>query len=296
MRGPRQTGRPDKEAMNQRDYERREEGQRLAREMGGGEAAERAARRVEEYRSKYGDLRAGVPEDDPRLQRRAFPSRYGWKSLDQWLEAGETEIYLIGRASDWVQNLNRVMRGAYRFATAKGIHVVHMFSEGNNVCGRTLRREHRPTLHRALQRARERGIPLVFVAPSRALRNQDYDSTFHPDLGPNVVELEAFMRLAEGVKLGTLNGPDSTPVEDEAFIRDNLVARYVTHKKPGPKAKGRSGDCKQRRVRWAGPARRLYQQGWSLGAIQQHIFEQDGSSVAKATLSGWCRTQESDCR
>ncbi len=55
-----------------------------------------------------------------------------------------------------------------------------------------------------------------------------------PNERPSHEEMKTFCKLTKGIEVCTLSDPDSTPTEDEKFIR-NLIANYK-RKKPNRKS------------------------------------------------------------
>jgi hypothetical protein len=91
-----------------------------------------------------------------------------------------------------------------------------------------------------------------------------------PDAMPNVAKFGKFMkRLVKGVEIITLNDPDATPPEDEAFLRQ-LIADYKGKKVGRPKNKV-PGYCKDRRLRFQKLARKLRKQKWSWTQITDEV-------------------------
>src|SRR5262249_31533791 len=96
---------------------------------------------------------------------------------------------------------------------------------------------------------------------------------------------EALMKLADGVKLGTLNHPDSSPTEDETFIRDVLVTRVTG----GRKRKRQPGELAAIKERWFDPANGLRRvMECTLEDIRYLIYRKDGSRVSKSAVRKWC--------
>jgi hypothetical protein len=116
--------------------------------------------------------------------------------------------------------------------------------------GKTLDADRRSELHKALDHARRRGIPLVVPCVSRLVRDADYHSHRQPNLKPIFAEFGAFLELAASVRILTMNDPNSSPPEDEAFIRRltaDLKGRNVGRPRKRPMATasivGKSGNA-----------------------------------------------------
>jgi hypothetical protein len=221
-------------------------------------------------------------EEDPARQRPSRPRRYGIPTLAE-LAAKQPihEVYLYCRDSSGRQNLYRQIRGACRRIRKLGIKVRYVYREIGD--GKSLKSSERAELHKAIQRARERGIPLVLVCISRGVRNRCYHPYFSPKLKPTQQEFEEFLELAGGVQIATLNDPDSDPPADEAFIRQ--LHAEVKRRKPGRPGRKPAGYTKQQMANWPHElVEEMRSQGMGWRTIAYELYLLEGISVSHMTV------------
>jgi hypothetical protein len=211
----------------------------------------------------------------------ARPSDYGILQLQK--ERNATEVDLYARVSTKNQDLSAQVGAARAHLRRLGIRVRRVFRE--RAKGRLLGAADRPQLHKALDAARRDGIPLLAVAFSRFLRSADYHAYRRPDAQPTAAEVEAFLRMAEGVRLATINDPDAEPVADETFMRQMLGE---TKRKPvGRPPKKATGDTARRRHECQTLALAMSTNGMSATAIADEFYREHGISIDPRTIRYW---------
>jgi DNA invertase Pin-like site-specific DNA recombinase len=218
----------------------------------------------------------------------AWPSDYGINSLEEHCqEAAVATAYYYDRVSTGKQDLKIRLRAARRRLGKQGIRIVHAYGECTN--GSSLDPADRPAFAKALNAARERGIPLVSPCLSRWVRSTSYHPYRAPQERPNRAQLATLLELADGVTLLTINDPDAEPPDDEAYLRQ--LAAEGKRCKPGRKAKRAPGDTKARREQWKKPAQRLHAEGLGYKAIADELFAAHGVTVEPMTVRNWLRGQ-----
>jgi hypothetical protein len=248
--------------MNRREWQRRQQRK---------ESAERYAREAAEECSR-----------DPE----ARPSDYGIRSLDDALRAGTVpECVLYCRVSDRKQHVQSKVAGCRRLLAERCVKLARSY--GETASGKSLAAADRPTLHEAVQEARRLNVPLVVPCTSRIVRNPDYHAFRQPDARPTVSEFERFLKLAEGVRILTLNDPDASCPDDEAFLR-KLTADVEGRRVGRPRNKPK-GSLADRRDRWQPRVGRMHAKGMSYRKIAIEISRIEGSPVSYGTVAKWDR-------
>lgn len=195
-------------------------------------AAHKAAKEAQEN----GEQELEIPDPDHPSQRTAKLTSYGIKSLSSYLLTENLStlcVYVYCRCSKTTQDLKTSKESATRETRRLGVIVIKCF--GEHAKGSDLTQKTRPELFAAVNAAALRKIPLVVTCVSRLLRNTNFHPYKHSELKPTRQEFECLMKIVKDVQILTLNDPDSSPPEDECFIRD--LVKALGGKRKGNKPK-----------------------------------------------------------
>jgi DNA invertase Pin-like site-specific DNA recombinase len=250
--------------MNRRERERKK--QRLVDARESMRRAERETRRKEALPSRYGI------RDLSKLQN---------ESKDRW----SLRVVIYCRVSDPHQDLAAQRKGIRWHLAKLGVRVLCSYSETTN--GKCLLPSDRPKLFKAIAAARKLGVPLVVVCVSRLVRNAEYHIYRNPEARPTKAEFKAFMAIAKGVTICTLNNPDSSPPEDEALL--NRLAADAKGKRVGRPLKKRPGWAAKRRKQYLSQAREMRKQDKSYRRIAAEISKQSGHPISHAGVRKWIK-------
>lgn len=128
----------------------------------------------------------------------------------------------------------------------------------------------RPGLTEAL----DAGLPVIAPCFSRFLRSAHYHAHFRPDARPSKEEIKRLIKKAGGTPLHTLADPDSTPSQDESFLRDL-------------KGKGSAGYAKERKKRFREKAIALRREGRSFRDIARIVSRESGYPITAMGIWKW---------
>ncbi len=158
---------------------------------------------------------------------------------------------------------------------------------GETTSGKSLDPTDRPELVKALGEARRRGVPLAVPCISRLVRSAAYHPSKNPNGVPTVAEFEKLLELAGGVEIVTLDDPDSTPPQDEAFLRQ--LTAEASGRKVGRPPNKPAGYAAERREHFLNLAVELHTKGWSLRAIAEKVSRESGYRISHVAIRNWLR-------
>lgn len=154
---------------------------------------------------------------------------------------------------------------------------------GDICSGKLHKYESRIGLKEAVRESENGKYPLVFMSPSRALRNEDYNPLFNPKAKPTKYEWETLRsNIGNHIPLYCLTDPNISIEEDEAFLT-GMSIKYAVSK---PK---KQGYCKRRRNQWKDYARGLIMEGKTMKYVAEEISSKCGHPISAMTICRWSK-------
>jgi hypothetical protein len=259
--------------MNRREKERREERRARLRKW---------ASEPEQSTTDSSE----TDDNDCANDKLAIPSQSGIRCIAAMTaETLEKGVIVCGRESGRTQNLDSLLKAASFDLGKRGVNVIRGY--GDVAKGWKLDPISRPELHLAIAHARRIGCPLLFPTFNRLIRPRLYNRSNHVNLRPRVSELDPFMKLADGIQILTLNNPDSSPAEDDNFLRQlraDCRGTNVGRPKKMPK-----GYLAARRARYWDLVMEWAASGISLRKIAKMISEEEDWEISQNAIWKWCQ-------